>query len=156
MRNADLRYADLTHVVIGGFYDVYNQLGHGFLESVYESALEIDLKSAQVAVERQKEIEVFFRGHCVGKYVADLVVQNRVIVELKAVRMPTPAHEAQLLNLLKATRVEVGLLLNFGPKAEFKRMILSNSNKLAADSRGYSRSCSQQDQAVVIDPRDPR
>lgn len=125
----DLQHADLTQAVIGGFYDVYNQLGHGFLESVYQSALEIDLKAAHLAVQRQREIEVFFRGHCVGKYVADLVVQDQVVVELKAVRALTPAHEAQLLNLLKATCIEVGLLLNFGPKAEFKRMVFSNSNK---------------------------
>jgi len=142
LMNTNLRYRDLTHAIIGGFYDVYNQLGHGFLESVYESALEMDLRMAGIQARRQKEIAVFFRGHCVGKYVADLIVNEQVVVELKAVRAVTPAHEAQLLNLLKATRIEVGLLLNFGPKAEFKRMVLSNSNKPFPLGR--------------LNPRDPR
>jgi GxxExxY protein len=137
-----LLHRDLTEAVIGGFFDVYNQLGHGFLESVYESALELDLRMAGIPIKRQEEIEVFFRGHCVGKYVADLIVNDQVVVELKAVRAVTPAHDAQLLNLLKATRIEVGLLLNFGPKAEFKRMVLSNSNKPFPFGR--------------LNPRDPR
>ncbi|MEP7324517.1 MAG: GxxExxY protein [Gemmatimonadota bacterium] len=126
----DLLHADITQIIIGGFYDVYNQLGYGFLESVYQSALEIELHAAGIAVQRQSDIEVSFRGQCVGKYVADLIVNGQVVVELKAVRTLTPGHEAQLLNLLKATRIEVGLLLNFGPRAEFKRMIMSNSEKV--------------------------
>jgi len=96
--NTNLQHADLTQAVIGAFYDVYNQLGHGFLESVYESALEIDLRVARIPVKRQEEIGVFFRGQCIGKYVADLVVNDQVVVELKAVRTITSVHEAQLLN----------------------------------------------------------
>jgi GxxExxY protein len=124
-----LKHADLTRVILGGFYDVYNQLGHGFLESVYESALEIDLRGAGVAVKRQEETKVFFRGNCVGRFIADLIVDDQVIVELKAMRAISSTHEAQLLNLLKSTRLEVGLLLNFGLKPEFKRLVYSNSNK---------------------------
>jgi GxxExxY protein len=140
--NTNLRHRDTTQAIIGGFYDVYNQLGHGFLESVYESALEIDLKMAGIPAKRQEEIGVFFRGHCVGKYVADLIVNDQVVVELKAARAIAPAHEAQLLNLLEATRIEVGLLLNFGPTAEFRRMVLSNFNKPYVSAK--------------VNPRDPR
>lgn len=124
-----LLHSDITQIILGGFYDVYNQLGSGFLESVYEAALAIDLEGAELGVARQAEINVFFRGHCVGKFISDLIVADNVVVELKAVRSITPAHEAQLINLLKATRIEVGLILNFGPKPEFRRLVYSNSNK---------------------------
>lgn len=125
-----LLHAEITEPVLGAFYDVFNQLGPGFLESVYEAALEIDLLAAGLRVKRQDEVAVFFRTYCVGKFIADLVVNNLVAVEMKAVRAITPAHEAQLINVLRATSLEVGLILNFGPKPEFKRLIYSNSNKL--------------------------
>jgi GxxExxY protein len=116
-------------MILGAFYDVFNQLGPGFLESVYEASVEIDLRAAGLKVKRQEEIRVFFRGHLVGKFVADLVVNELVVVEMKAVRAITPAHEAQLINILKATSLEVGLILNFGSKPEFKRMVFSNAHK---------------------------
>jgi GxxExxY protein len=125
-----LLHAEITEPVLGAFYDVFNQLGPGFLESVYEAALEINLLAAGLRVKRQDEVAVFFRTYCVGKFIADLVVNNLVAVEMKAVRAITPAHEAQLINVLRATSLEVGLILNFGPKPEFKRLIYSNSNKL--------------------------
>ena len=124
-----LRHEELTKKIIGVFYDVYNELGHGFLESVYEQALAIALNAAGLKAERQKSIEVFFRGHLVGDFKADLVVENCVILELKAVRALDSSHEAQLLNYLRATTIEVGLLLNFGPKPEFKRFAFDNHRK---------------------------
>jgi GxxExxY protein len=124
-----LLHSAITQAVLGAFYDVYNQLGAGFLESVYEAAMEIDLREAGLEVRRQEGVQVFFRRHCVGRFVSDLVVANAIIVELKAVRAITPVHEAQLINLLRATTIEVGLILNFGPRPEFKRIVGSNQNK---------------------------
>ena len=125
----NLLHADLTHIILGGFYDVYNQLGPGFLESVYEAALEIELRWALVDVKRQSDVPVFFKGYLVGRFVADLLVQGKVVVELKSVRKLAPIHDAQLMNLLKATRLEVGLLVNFGYQPQVKRMVYSNSGK---------------------------
>ena len=130
-----LIHADLTRVILGAFYDVYNQLGPGFLESVYEVALEIDLCGAGVSVRRQESTPVYFRDRCIGHFVADLIVEERVLIELKSVRSLIPAHEAQVINLLKASKLEVGLLLNFGPKPEFKRLVYSQLTRLAADQR---------------------
>ena len=124
-----LLHEKVTHAILGGFYDVYNQLGPGFLESVYESAMEIELREAGLMVTRQCEAPVYFKGHLIGKFVIDLVVENKVIVELKASRALAQIHEAQVINLLKATRYEVGLLLNFGHKPEFKRLVYSSSSK---------------------------
>jgi GxxExxY protein len=129
VRLSGLLCAGTTDAILGAFYDVYNQLGSGFLESVYESSMEIDLREAGITVARQREIKVFFRSHCVGKFIADLLVNNEVLVELKAVRAITAIHEAQVINLLKATNLEVGLILNFGPKPEFKRIVYSNTRK---------------------------
>jgi GxxExxY protein len=139
-----LLYGDLTQTILGAFYDVYNQLGAGFLESVYEAALEIDLKEAGLKVKRQAETQVFFRTRHVGKFLADIIVEDLVIIELKAVRAITSSHEAQLVNLLKATNLEVGLILNFGPQPVFRRLVYSNANKpfhherprIHADPRG--------------------
>jgi GxxExxY protein len=124
-----LKERDLTARVIGVFYEVYNELGHGFLESVYEGALEIGLRQAGLGVSRQSLIEVRFRGIVVGEFRADLIVEGRVLVELKAAKSIDPAHEAQVLNYLRATPIEVGLLLNFGPKPEFKRFAYDNTRK---------------------------
>ena len=100
-----------------------NELGDGFLESVYENALYIVLTGYVLCVERQKGINVFFRGTIIGDFKTDLIVDKKVIIELKAVRALDSAHEAQLINYLKATNIEVGLLLNFGRKPEFKRPV---------------------------------
>jgi len=121
--------SELTEKLIGIFYGVYNELGHGFLESVYEQALSIALAEEQFFFQRQIGIPVWFRGHQVGDFRADLLVENKVILELKAGRTIESAWEKQLLNYLRATEIEVGLLLNFGPAPQFRRLIFQNERK---------------------------
>ena len=134
--NADrFKYKEITNIILGSFYEVYNELDDGFLESVYENALYIVLTGYGLCVEKQKSISVFFRGKVIGDFKADLIVNEKVIVELKAVRTLAPAHEAQLINYLKATNIEVGLLLNFGRKPEFKRFIFDNKRKKISDNQ---------------------
>jgi len=128
-RSEEYLHADLTGRVIGVFYAVYKELRHGFLESVYQAAMEVALPGAGLAVERQVSVPVWFRGRQVGDFVADLLVENTVLIELKAVRALEPAHESQLLNYLRATPIEVGLLLNFGPKPQVKRLVFDNPRK---------------------------
>src|SRR5439155_20900214 len=111
------------------FFEVYNGLGHGFLESVYERAFEIALTAKGIDVLRQMQIPVSFRGQSVGDFVADMLVERSVLLELKAARTLDSAHEAQLLNYLRATEIEVGLLFNFGIKPEFRRLAFDNSRK---------------------------
>lgn len=126
--NADqqgLLHGEVTDRVLRAFFDVYTQLGHGFLESVYEAALTIALNESGLKAERQVPISVRFRGHCVGEYRADLVVEDLLTLEIKAQAALSPINEAQLLNYLKATGMQVGLLLNFGPKPQFKRRIFT-------------------------------
>jgi GxxExxY protein len=118
----DLPYRDLTRQIIGAYYEVYRELGYGFLESIYESALAIVLIDRKLAVSRQSPLHVYFRGVSVGLFRPDLLVEQVIVVELKAAKGLEPAHEAQLINSLKATRLEVGLLFNFGPKPQFKRI----------------------------------
>lgn len=120
---------EVTEKIIGVFFEVYNELGHGFLESVYEQAMVIALGQAGLAVKVQVPIAVYFRGRPVGDFKADLLVEDAVLVELKAARALEASHEAQLLNYLRGTAIEVGLLLNFGPKPEFKRMVFDNERK---------------------------
>jgi GxxExxY protein len=125
----EYKHKEITEKVIKAFYAVYNALGYGFLEKVYVQALVIELQNLGLEVARNVAITVFYAGQAVGEYFADLVVADRVIVEVKAARTSAPEHEAQLLNYLKATPYEVGLLLNFGPKAEIKRMAYDNDRK---------------------------
>ena len=127
--NADFKYFDLTQRIIGVYYDVYNELGTGFLESVYQKSLALALESAGLKVCSRIDIPVWFRGHQVGQFEGDLLVEQCVLLELKAARALGSAHQAQLLNYLRATEIEVGLLLNFGPKPEFKRVAYDNSRK---------------------------
>jgi GxxExxY protein len=127
-----LPHRALTERIIGAFYDVYNELGPGFLESVYESALSIVLSQSGLRVERQVPLHVRFRGIPIGLFRPDILVEELVVVELKAARAMEAAHEAQLLNCLKATQIEVGLLFNFGPKPQFKRMIFSDHRTIRA------------------------
>ena len=127
--NADFKYFELTQKIIGIYYDVYNELGTGFLESVYQKSLALALESAGLTVCSRIDIPVWFRGHQVGQFEGDLLVENCVLLELKAARALGSAHQAQLLNYLRATELEVGLLLNFGPKPEFKRVAYDNSRK---------------------------
>jgi GxxExxY protein len=123
------KHADVTEKALKAFFKVYNTLGYGFAERVYENALAIELRKQGLMVEKQKDITVYYEGDVVGEYVADVLVNEVVILELKAVRTLTEEHEAQLLNYLKATPVEVGLLLNFGVKPEHRRKIFDNELK---------------------------
>ncbi len=124
-----LIHSELTRAIIGIFYEVHNELGHGFLESVYEQALGIALAEHGIFFQRQIVVPVWFRGHQVGDFRADLLVENKVIVELKVGRAIEPAWEKQLLNYLRATEIEVGLLLNFGPSPQFRRLVFDNERK---------------------------
>lgn len=124
------KHGDITQKVIGVFFEVYNELGHGFLESVYGKSLELALNSSGLEARRKIEIPVTFRGHTVGEFEADMLVNKCVLLELKTTRALDSAHEAQLLNYLRATDIEVGMLLNFGLKPEFKRMVFDNRRKL--------------------------
>ena len=125
----DLKHRDLTQKVIGVFFEVYNELGHGFLESVYQKSFELALSSKGLKVDRKIQIPVWFRGEKVGDFEADILVEDCLLLELKGVRTLDRAHEAQLLNYLRATDVEVGMLFNFGVKPEFKRLAFDNSRK---------------------------
>jgi len=125
----DLIHRALTERIIGVFHDVYNELGFGYVESVYRRAAHIALADTGLAVAAEVPVEVIFRGRVVGLFKADLVVEDAVVVELKTARAIDPAHEAQLLNYLRGTRLEVGLLLNFGKQPSFRRLVLSNAHK---------------------------
>lgn len=122
-RGLDLMYGDLTEVVIGAFFAVFNELGPGFLESVYENALMIALGAAGVPVQAQVPLTVHYRGHVVGHFRADLLVAGTLIIEIKAASQIVRIHEVQLVNYLRATGIRLGLLLNFGPRAEFRRRV---------------------------------
>jgi GxxExxY protein len=118
--------AETTCQVIGAYYEVFNELGIGFLEHVYENALVIALRQRGVRVCQQEPIEIRFRGLPVGDHRADVLVPGKVLIEIKAVQALGPAHDAQLLNYLKATGIPVGLLLNFGPRPEIRRRIAAD------------------------------
>ena len=124
-----LIHSELTEQIIGIFYEVYNELGHGFLESVYEQALSIAFAEHEIFFQRQIAVPVWFRGRQVGDFRADLLIENKVIIELKAGRAIESAWEKQLLNYLRATQIEVGLLLNFGPAPQFRRLVFNNERK---------------------------
>ncbi|MGI8733356.1 MAG: GxxExxY protein [Pyrinomonadaceae bacterium] len=131
-----LKHRELTQKVIGVFFEVYNELGHGFLESVYQRAFELALIAKGLAVCRKIEVPVWFRGEKIGDFEAAVLVESLLLLELKAVRCLDAAHEAQLLNYLRATDVEVGILFNFGVKPEFKRFAFENSRKQRRDKPG--------------------
>ena len=124
-----LKHANLSNDIIKCFYEVYNELGRGFLESVYQEAMFIRLQEDCIPVEKEKRIEVFFHGKPVGKFRADLIVDSKIIIELKAVKKIIPEHEAQLINYLRATKIEVGLILNFGDEPSFARKVYDNDRK---------------------------
>jgi GxxExxY protein len=125
----EYKHKELTERIIKIFYRVYNALGYGFLEKVYENALVIEFLKEGINVLSQAPINVFYESQIIGEYYADLLVDGKVIVEIKAVKKLTQEHEAQLLNYLKATDIEVGLLLNFGPRPEVKRKAFDNRRK---------------------------
>lgn len=123
------KHSDLTEQIIGAFYAVYSALGYGFLEKVYVKALMIELERRGIKAEDEFPIDVYYLGQRVGEYYSDLIVNELVILEIKATKHLADEHEAQLLNYLKATPYEVGLLLNFGPKPETKRRSFDNTRK---------------------------
>ena len=116
-------YKELTDKVIKCFYNVYDELRGGFLESVYEDALMIELEYSGLSAENQKPLNVFYKNELVGEFRADIVVEGKILIEIKAVNNLLPIHEAQLLNYLKATGIKIGLLVNFGSRLDFRRKI---------------------------------
>ncbi len=125
-----LLHQDLSSLIIKTFYEVCNELGYGFLEKVYQNALLIELKNRGLQVSSNEKIKVYYKGENVGDYYADIIVNNTIIVELKATEFIVEAFENQLLKYLRGTDCEVGLLLNFGKKPEFKRRVFENKRKI--------------------------
>jgi GxxExxY protein len=122
-------HEEITSDIINAFYKVYNTLGYGFLEKVYENALALELAERGHIVKQQLPIQVYYEGKAVGEYFADMLIDDKVLLELKAVESIAKEHEAQLLNYLKATKIEIGLLLNFGKEPHFKRKIFSSQKE---------------------------
>ena len=127
---SNLKHSQLTEKIIKCYFDVYNNLGNGYLESVYENAMFYELQKQGLRVNQQKNITVYYKDIIVGSFYADLIVNDSVIIELKASNQLNKKHETQLVNYLKATGIEVGLLFNFGRRPEFKRRVKSNSTAL--------------------------
>lgn len=125
----NLLHGEITGKILEAFFNVYPQLGYGFLEKVYENAMLIELDELGLICRQQQPISVFYNQENVGEYFADILVEDKVIVELKAAEGISERHEAQLINYLRATDMEVGLLLNFGKKPEYKRKVFSNHRK---------------------------
>ena len=125
----------LTRQIIGGFYSTYDRLGYGFLEPVYRRSLAHVFTRSGLSVECEALIDVWFDGIHVGHYRTDLLVERKVVVELKAIERLIPANRKQLMNYLRASELEVGLLLNFGPRAQFERVVYSNSKKNFSSSK---------------------
>jgi GxxExxY protein len=127
----NLLHKDTTDIILKSFYKVYNNLGYGFLEKVYENALLYELRNQGLDCEKQKPIKVYYEQIQVGEYYADIIVNECIILELKAAESIAEEHEFQLINYLKATEIEIGLLLNFGKNPEFKRKIFTNNKKIS-------------------------
>ncbi|WP_278034342.1 GxxExxY protein [Flavobacterium nitratireducens] len=126
---SELLHKKITDDILKVYFDIYNHLGYGFLEKVYQNAMYFELQKKGYKVEAQKSIKVYLKGQLIGEYYADLLIEDRIIIELKACELLMSVHVAQLMNYLKATKVEVGLLLNFGEEPEFKRIIYTNDRK---------------------------
>jgi GxxExxY protein len=122
-------HKSLSDSILKIYYEVYNELGYGFLEKVYQNAMYFELKSQGFKVEAQKQIKVYYKSQMVGEYFADIIVEDLITLELKACECLMDEYQAQLLNYLKATKVEIGMLLNFGTEPEFKRLIYTNDRK---------------------------
>ena len=127
--NPDCPHERLTHEIIGAFFDVYNTLGSGFREIVYEQALQLALDDRGLRADRQRSLRIQFRGRRVGLFRTDLIVEDAVVVELKALPSLERSHIAQVLNLLRATDLEVALLFNFGPRPQIKRLVHSRRSR---------------------------
>ena len=125
----NILHKSITDIILKVYYEVYNELGYGFLEKVYQNAMYFELQSLGYKVEAQKQIKVYFKKQLAGEYYSDLLVEDKVIVELKATELLMNVHIAQIMNYLRGTPIEVGLLLNFGEKPEFKRFIYTNDRK---------------------------
>ncbi|WP_299517390.1 GxxExxY protein [uncultured Flavobacterium sp.] len=125
----NLLHKSITDEILKAYYNVYNGLGSGFLEKVYQNSMFFELKSFGLKVEAQKQIKVYFKNQLVGDFYSDLLIEDKVIVELKATEFLMDIHTAQIINYLKATPIEVGMLLNFGEEPEFKRVIYTNNRK---------------------------
>nr|WP_315231611.1 GxxExxY protein [uncultured Flavobacterium sp.] len=125
----EILHKELSESILKIFYDVYNELGYGFLEKVYQNAMYLELKSQGFKVEPQKQIKVYYKNELVGDFFADLLINDLIILELKACDSLVKAHYVQTLNYLKATNIEIGLLLNFGERPEIKRLIFTNNRK---------------------------
>lgn len=123
-------HSDITSKILKAFFNVYNKLGYGFLEKVYENSMLIELRNLGLTADKQQPIKVYYDNELVGEYFADIIVNNIVIIELKAAKNLIDAHEAQLINYLRATDIEVGLLLNFGKQPQHKRKIFTNDLKI--------------------------
>ncbi len=129
MSAENYKHSEVTEIVIGAFFEVYNKLGYGFLEKVYENAMMMELMKRGLSAKSQQPISVFYDEKEVGNYFADIVVDDKVILELKAAEGLREEHEAQLINYLRATDIEVGLLMNFGKTPQFKKKVFSNEFK---------------------------
>jgi len=125
----DFKYVELTEKIIEIYYRVYNKLGYGLLEKIYENAMMIEFKKENISAVSQSAIRVLYEGEIVGEYFADILISDKIIVEIKAAKNVAEEHEAQLLNYLKATDIEVGLLLNYGPKPNFTRKAFDTTRK---------------------------
>ena len=120
-----MKHKDITAKIIECAYKVGNTLGYGFLENVYQNALMIELQKNGLTAQKELPLKVYYDDQIVGDYVADIIVAGKIVLELKSVKELHPAHEAQLINYLKATGIEIGLLINFAEKVEIKRRVLS-------------------------------
>jgi len=129
MDTMDLLHKEITEKIIKAFYNVYNTLGYGFLEKVYENAMAIELRKMGLEIKCQYPITVFYESEIVGEYFADIIVNGIVVIELKASNCLKEENECQLINYLKATKIELGLLMNFGKEAEYKRKVFMNKFK---------------------------
>lgn len=136
----ELLHGKTTEEILKAYYNVYNKMGYGFCEKVYENSLVIELRKMGIKCTAQKAIDVYYDEVLVGVYYADIVVEDAVILELKAATGLVPENEAQLLNYIKATKMEVGLLLNFGEKPQFKRIIYTNDRKIVKKAHGLDSS----------------
>jgi GxxExxY protein len=122
-------HSEITGEILNAFYDVYNELGYGFLERVYKNALYKELKKRGFDCSTERSIPVYYQGELVGDYYAGIIIEDKIIIELKAIKQILPEHEAQLMNYLRATDAEVGLLLNFGPTPQKRRIVFTNDRK---------------------------
>ncbi len=129
MEDNNYLHSELSGKILKAYYNVYNTLGFGFLEKVYENSMMIELRKVGLQCRQQQHIDVFYYEERVGDYFADIIVEDTIIIELKAAKTLSPEHEAQLVNYLRATDIEVGLLLNFGKKPQHKRRVLTDDYK---------------------------